>query len=222
MAEGVINGTSSEVLSAYNYLISSLNPAVGRFVNLFVVVLLILLYSMFVWKIHKIVSRKDFLKLNLHERAEETGKVTRFSSAALYFLEYLVISPFLIFFWFMAFAFFLIIFTEGLSITSILVVSAATVSAIRMTSYYNESLSRELAKLLPFNLLAASLILGQDFFSVERIISQIQEIPTLKNVILSYLIFIIIIEAVLRFFDFTFSIFGIEEEGEEIETEITD
>jgi hypothetical protein len=221
MAE-VINGAGSGILGAYNLLISSLGPVAGSFVNLFVIVLLIVLYSIFVWKLHKIISKKNLLDLNLNKyNLAEYGN-TKLVSAALYFLEYIIILPFFTFFWFMAFAVFIIIFTENLDINLVFIISAAIITSIRMTAYYNESLSREMAKLLPFNLLAASLIVGQNFFSVERIIGHLVEIPSAMNIILPYLAFIMLIEIILRFFDFTFSLFDLEYEDEEKETEIPD
>lgn len=219
MAEAVINGASSGILGAYDYLISSLNPVAGRFVNLFVIVLLILIYSISVWKLHKIISRKNIFELDL-EKNYESGRVN-LTSASLYFLEYMIILPFFVFFCFAIFAMFLIILVGNLDINTILIISAATFTSIRMAAYYNDQLARELAKLLPLNLLAASIILGSDFFSVERVITQFSGIPSAIGSIFSYLVFIIIIEATLRFFDFTFSAFGIDEGGE-IDLELKD
>ena len=220
MAEAVINGASSGILSAYNFLISSLNPVVGKFVNLFVVVLLIFIYSVSVWKLHKIISKKNIFGLNL-DKNYDGGKIS-IQSASLYFLEYIIILPFFVFFCFAIFAMFMIVLVGNLNITLILVISAAVFTSIRMAAYYNDQLARELAKLLPLNLLAASIILGNDFFSVERVIIQFASIPSVLGDIFSYLAFIIIIEIILRFFDFTFSIFGIEDESEEIDQDLRD
>ena len=220
MAEAVMNGTSSGILGAYNFLISSLNPVFGKFVNLFVIVLLIFIYSVAVWKLHKIISKKNIFGLNLDKNYEQ-GKIN-LVSGSLYFLEYLIILPFFVFACFAIFAMFLIVLVGNLDINTILIISAATFTSIRMAAYYNDQLAREIAKLLPLNLLAASIILGNNFFSVERIITQFSSIPSAMGSIFSYLAFIVIIEAVLRFFDFTFSIFGIEEENEELDLDVRD
>lgn len=86
--------------------------------------------------------------------------------------------------------------------------------SIRILSYYKENLSQEIAKLLPFNLLAVA-ILNPNTFSqtqyLEKIIENISSIPSAFGEISYYLFFIIIIELVLRFFDFIFSLFGLEE-----------
>ena len=89
--------------------------------------------------------------------------------------------------------------------------SAGIIAAIRMTSYYNEGLSRDLAKLFPFTLLAISL-LNANFFSIERILSRFQDIPTFFGEIFIYLIFIILLEIILRVVDFLFSLFKLNED----------
>jgi len=77
---------------------------------------------------------------------------------------------------------------KGLEPSLILLVSAAIIGAVRISSYYNEDLSRELAKFLPLTLLAAN------FFSNA----------------LHYLVFIVAIEILLRSFEFLISLFGLE------------
>jgi len=82
-----------------------------------------------------------------------------------------------------------------------------------MTSYiprYGEKLAKEIAKLLPFTLLAISL-LEPGFFNFERVIEQLSQIPGLFRQILNFLAFIIALEILLRFFDFLFSLMGLED-----------
>ena len=112
------------------------------------------------------------------------------------------------------FTIFLVMLTQNLEISTILIISATIIGAIRVTSYiprYGEDLAKEIAKLLPFTLLALSMI-NPGFFSVERVITHFQLIPSAFSQILVYLAFIIILEIILRFFDFIFSLFGLEEE----------
>ena len=79
-----------------------------------------------------------------------------------------------------------------------------------MTAYYKKDLSKEIAKLLPFTLLAF-FILDIVSFKFERVITHITQIPSFISSILIYLGFIILLEIVLRFFVFIFSLFGLEE-----------
>ena len=91
-----------------------------------------------------------------------------------------------------------------------LIISATVIAAIRMTCYYHEDLARDIAKLIPFTLLATSL-LNPQFFSVTRVFGLFSEMPTLFEEVGIYLFFIILLEVILRAFDFIFSLFQLEE-----------
>ena len=108
------------------------------------------------------------------------------------------------------FTLFLIFLTDNLELGALLLISAAIIAAIRMASYYHEDLSKDLAKLFPFTLLAIS-ILNPNFFSIERILNQFKEIPAFFNEIVIYLVFIIFLETILRFVDFIFSFYKLDE-----------
>ena len=82
-----------------------------------------------------------------------------------------------------------------------------------MSAYYKEDLSSNLAKLLPFTLLAV-LISKPDFFNFESLLSQFAQVPSYFSNIITYLLFIIILEIILRSFDLLFTIIGIEEPDE--------
>ena len=203
----------SVLFGSYQTVLSTLPPAFQNFVNLFLIVLLIFLYVVLIWKLHRFIAHKNIFGFNLNKYSAAGDSASqKFLNGTYYFLEYIIILPFIIFFWFAGFAFFLIIMGKGFDANTALIISAAVVAAIRMTSYYQENLSRELAKLLPLTLLSLSLI-EKSFFDVERIFSQLSQIPGLFNNITTYLIFIIILEIILRFFDLAFSIFGLDEEN---------
>lgn len=223
MAEGIGN-IAIELIGLYNDFISALPPSIAEFFNLIVLVLLVVLYSVFIWKFYRFVATKNILGLNLNKyNKSKHPLLTKILAGTLYLVEYIIILPFLIFFWFSIFTIFLIFLTENLDVHSLLIISATIIAAIRMTSYYNEDLSKDVAKLLPFTLLAIS-ILNPNFFSIERIFNHISELPKFFNQIMIYLAFIIILEIILRLFDFIFSLFNIEEipkakEKEETEEE---
>jgi hypothetical protein len=75
-----------------------------------------------------------------------------------------------------------------------------------MLAYHNEELAKDVAKIIPLTLLA-TFLLNINFFSPERILSQIKLIPGVFGSILIYLVFIIILEFVLRVLDFFISLF---------------
>lgn len=209
--EEVIGESTARVIEAYSSFMAGLPPFASSFISLFLLVLLIVAYIIFIWKLYTFMGTKNIFGLNL-TKYNKTSRpfLSKLLAGLLYFLEYIIILPFVIFFWFSVFAIFLILLSN-LEISSILIISTAIITAVRMISFYKGILAKELAKLLPFTLLAVS-ILNPTFFNVERIISQFSKIPTLFGNVIYYLAFILIIELLLRFFDFIFSLFGIEEE----------
>lgn len=219
MVKGVFENLAIEFTGLYREFIAFLPSPLGQFFNLLILVLLIVLYSIFIWKFYKFISTKNFLGLNLNRyNRSQNPMFTKLLAGAFYFLEYIIILPFLIFFWFSIFTFFLIILTATKEISQILVISAAVIAAIRMTAYYKQNVSEEIAKMLPLTLLAV-IVLNPNNFSeaqyIERILTHLSQIPDFFGQIIYYLGFMIGLEIILRFFDFIFSLFGLEEETEE-------
>ncbi|MBI4116354.1 hypothetical protein HY449_01280 [Candidatus Pacearchaeota archaeon] len=204
MAEAI--STTGELVGLYNFIISSLPPFSRAFVTLFFTVVLIFFYLILVWKFSKFISKKNIFGINLNRyNTSEHGTLGGF----FYFLEYIVILPFLVFVWFSFLAISLIILNAELDVNNVLIISAAVVAAIRMTAYYSHKMSLELAKLLPLNLLAVS-ILSPGFFEFAGIIGNIAGVANLLGNIFNYFAFIIILEGLLRFFDFAFSLLGLD------------
>ncbi len=213
--EGVLENFGTEIIKLYHEFISFLPSPLGEFFNLLVLVLLIVLYSIFIWKFYRFISTKNFFGLNLSKyNKSQNPFFTKLLTGALYFLEYIIILPFLIFFWFSIFTLFLVILTATQEVSQILIISAAIIASIRIAAYYKEGLSREIAKLFPFTLLAIT-VLNPNTFSevqyIEKIATHLSQIPSFFNQIGYYLLFIILLEIILRFFDFIFSLFGLEE-----------
>ena len=202
-----------DVAVSYESFLQSLPENVKPIVALVGVIIIIIIYSIFIWKFYQFIAKKDIIKLNLNQYNRFRHNVLiKISASLLYFLEYIIILPFLVFFWFVIFSLFLLVLIEASSETAnILLISAAVISAIRVTAYYSEDLSKDLAKVIPFTLLAIALI-TPNFFDISRFISRFGEIPSFINSVLFYLVFIIVLEVVLRILDFVFSLFlGIEE-----------
>lgn len=208
----VIETISQAANSFYNYFLSLLPERAQSFISLFFLILIIFLYAVFIWKFYRFISKKNIISLDLRQYNKSQHPVlSKMWNSLLYVLEYIIILPFLIFFWFGVFTLFLIFLTEDLPIQSILIISATIVGAVRMASYYKEDISKEIAKLLPFTLLAVSMTKA-GFFNFQRIITNIAQLPAFFNNILNYLIFIIILEIILRAFDLLFFVIGINDE----------
>ncbi len=193
----------------YNSLIGLLPPFLQKFIAFFVIALVIVFYGFVVWKFYKSISKKDILGLDLNKYNKTKHPfVTKFIAGILYLVEYILVSPFIIFLWFSVLTILLIAITESIPAGTIIIISGLMIAAIRIISYSNKNLAEDVAKIVPLTLLATSL-LNPQFFSVTRILGTFAEIPGLFGDLGIYLVFIIFLEIILRFFDFIFSIFQI-------------
>ena len=198
------------LVEAYKSIVSAAPQEFQSFISLFFVVVLMVIYAVFVWKLDRLIATKNIFSLNLNQYNTSKHK---FLTAILYFFEYIIILPIIILFTFAVFSIFLILVMQ-LDLSVILFISAAVVATVRVLTYiprYGEHLAREIAKLLAFTLLAVAL-LTPGFFDIERIISNIAKIGNLFGLILNYLLFIVILEILLRFFEFFLGLIGLKSE----------
>ncbi len=119
----------------------------------------IAIYGIFVFNFYRFLARKDIFKLDLNKYNHTKRPVARKGFASmLYVLKFLIIFPAFVFFWFIVLAFLLSIMARNQSIDSILLAAMGVVGSIRICAYYNQTLSTDLAKILPFALLGIMLI----------------------------------------------------------------
>lgn len=166
--------------------------------NIVIYTLLILVYCIFVWKFYGFLASRDIIKLNLNQyNYSEHPVLEKVAAVILYIIEYLVILPFLIVFWFSIFSILLLVLSKSQNTLQILLISAAIIASIRITSYINEDLSKDIAKILPFTVLA-QLILIYDLIDSNTILNKIITIPNLFNNIIIFIIFIFAVEFIFR------------------------
>jgi hypothetical protein len=155
-------------------------------------------YAVFIFKFYRFLARKDIFALDLsrYEKAR-----LRFIRSLLhmifYVLKYLVIFPFLAFFWFAILTVLLSFLAKNQTSETVLLISIAVVSAVRITSYYDEDLSRDLAKILPFALLGVFLV-DFSYFALPATIEILRETLGEWHTMVYYLLFVIVLEFVLR------------------------
>ena len=206
---------TDQIINAYNVIITALPDSIQTLIELFLWSLLIFVSALLIWKFYRSISKKNILGLNLNKyNKSEHPFFAKLIAGILYFLEYILILPFLIFIWFGAFTLFLVLLSKSLDVPTILKIAIVVIAAIRMTAYYKEDLSKDLAKMLPFALLAI-LITNPNFFTnFQSILQNIAKIPESFSQIGIYFIFIITLEIILRIFDFFISLFGFSEQAD--------
>lgn len=175
-----------------------INDALDLLGPVAVYILGITVYSIFVFKFYLFVASRDMFELNI---ARYAG--SRFRGAhvlyqfTFYILKYIILFPAIAFFWFAVLALILTFLSKEQYFSEILLMALATVSAIRIAAYYNEDLSRDLSKILPFAVLAIFLI-DASFFSVSESLDTLKEAEDNTENILYYLAFLVVLEFALR------------------------
>jgi len=196
-AQGIVNGIPEPYRSLFVILMYTL---------------FIVFYAVFIWKFYKFLSSKDILQLNLDQYNHSGHPILeKILAVVLYTIEYMVILPFLVLFWFAILSMFLLVLSSAEDVQQILMIAAAIIAAIRITAYIAEDLSKDVAKILPFTVLAM-FILDADLFNSEQILNRILQIPSLFTHILMFVVFIFVVEFILRMVYLIAQFFSSEEE----------
>ena len=174
----------------------SLSETIILWKPLIIFVIGVAIYSIFIFKFYRFLARKKIFELNIHEYDIHIG-LKKF----LYAVEYIILFPVVVFFWFIVMSLLLTIISVTQTIQNILFISVAFVSVVRVASYYNEKLSKDLAKLVPFALLALFLI-DASYISWNNSIFMINQLPSVWRTLVYYLFFVIFLEAFLRLVTF--------------------
>lgn len=158
----------------------------------------IVIYAMITFNFYRFLGARDLFKLDLGQYSDFEATATRnFFKVVFYVLEFVLILPIIVFFWFFIVSVILLLLSETKDVTSILVASMALVASIRIVSYYNEDLSKDLAKLMPLVLLGVFLP-DISSFSVSSAFGFLLDFRNFWSQIISYLGLVIAIEIVLR------------------------
>ncbi len=175
----------------------------------------IVIYSIFVFNFYKFLAKKNIIELNLNQYNQYSNPTAvKFFAIIFFIVEYIILLPVLTFFWFTILSILILVLAKGLEIKTILLISAALVASVRVTAYINEDLSKDLAKMLPFTLLAIA-ITTAGFFDISALISRISDIPSIFSNIPYYLLFIVAIELVMRTGEFAKNALQISKTTEE-------
>jgi hypothetical protein len=190
----------------------------GLTLNLAFLTTVIVIYSIFVFYFYRFVAKKNIIELNLNQYNQYSSPVAiKFFAVIFYIIEYIVLLPILTFFWFAILSILTLVLAKDLPVNTVLILAAALVASIRVTSYVKEDLAKDLAKMLPLTLLAIA-ITTTGFFDLSLFVERIKEIPSLFSNIPHYLFFIIGIELIMRLADSVTSLFQSEEETTKEET----
>lgn len=191
---------SMELLQSNTY-VQQVTGLIGTtYIQLLLMTFGLFLYGFFVWKFYRTLSKRDLFKLDLDKYnipGVEGAVWFKIGDTIGYIFKYLIVFPIYISFWFVALSLVLFILAEEILTEHVILISIVVIAAVRMTSYFNEDLASDIAKLVPLALLAV-LLTDPTFFSVDKFIERVIQIPSVIGLMLDSLIFSISLEWTLR------------------------
>lgn len=160
----------------------------SAFIPIFYLAIAIAIYAIVIWHFYRFISRRDFFEFsgNTHP-------------GAVAFLSYFFLFPFVAIVFFIGLSLMLIFLTKSFDICALLSTSFGVIIAIRIAAYYNENMAQDVAKLLPLALLGVVLV-DPSYFNLEDILDKIYALPDAFILCIQLLLFIIVIEWILRIF----------------------
>jgi hypothetical protein len=170
----------------------------------------IVVYGVLIFQFYRFVAKRDVFGFDIEKYKRESESLSsRIFNSLLGVLKYGAIFPFFVFIWFAGFSVLLFFMAKNIGTPEILKISVAFVTAIRIASYYNGDLSKDMAKLIPFALLGVALI-EPNFFSLELVKQRIDEISFFVTEIATYFSFIVVVEWLMRILlSIKFLLFGV-------------
>jgi len=207
------------IMGFFQNLANSIPENQKLFVSLVLYTIFIVIYAIFIWKFYRFLAEREIIKLNLRQyNYSKNPGWEKFLATFLTTIEYVIILPFLVFFWFAVFSIFLLLLSKSQSAEQILLITAAIIASTRVTAYISENLSRDLAKIFPFTVLALFL-LDPQFFNFSSLFNKVVQIPQLFSNILVFIVFIFGVELLLRIiYSISMFIYSREEEAVEVES----
>ena len=156
------------------------------------------IYAILIFNLYRFMSRRDIFNLDF-SRYEESGHLFLRKSVhvSIYVCKYLLIFPLFAFFWFGVLVVMVAFLSKTKEVEDLLLIAMAVLMSVRVTSYYTEDLSRDIAKMLPFALLGIFLI-DLRYFDFSTSTELLNRVGTEWKSIFYYWVFVVLLEFVLR------------------------
>jgi hypothetical protein len=157
-------------------------------------VIAMVVYSVLVFHFYRFLARRDIVTFNV-DRYKDAGD--RLITGILSFLQTVILSPIVLLVWFAALAAIMSLLGRNQTTDTVLLISVALISTVRVAAYYNEDLSKDIAKMLPFALLGIYLV-DQSYFDIKVSLALFEDIPNQLHSLVYYLAFVFALEVLLR------------------------
>ena len=156
------------------------------------------IYAILIFNLYRFMSRRDIFNLDF-SRFEESKQpvLSKTLHFIFYVAKYLLIFPLFAFAWFGVLVVMVAFLSKTKEVEDLLLIAMAVLASVRVTSYYTEELSRDIAKMLPFALLGIFLI-DLRYFDVDTSLELLDRVGAEWRSIFYYWLFIVLLEFVLR------------------------
>lgn len=155
------------------------------------------IYGIFVYHFYRFISKRDLFnwekKISNVIYTAAGKKASAVPRIIGFIITKLFVFPIVIFIWFTVYSLFMFFLAQKIEQETVFLFSSALIIAVRIAAYYSEDLARDLAKLLPFNLLALFL-LNPVFFSIDDIVTRIGQMPHFILQITAFIIVAMVVE----------------------------
>ena len=174
----------------------------GSGITFLLFVIGIAIYALFVWYFYRYISKRDLFPKFFYilEKEEKSTKTKLVIFAGIYIFSF----PIIIFLWFTVLAFFVYMIAEEMPMYLAIFVSMSIIAVVRILAYYREEAAKEIAKMIPYAILAfflTSAAVYQDpHFFTEKDIGSIpsQFVESLEGIVFAVI--------VVTIFEFSFRI----------------
>ncbi len=164
----------------------------GSAITFLLFVIGIAIYSLFVWYFYRYISKRDIFPKFFYilEREKTSSNVKKAIFAVIYIFSF----PIIIFLWFTVLAFFVYLIGEGMPMFLAIFVSMAIIAVVRILAYYREDASKEIAKMIPYAILAffltSAAVYEDPHFFTEKDIGSIpsQFMDNLEGIVLAVVV----------------------------------
>lgn len=158
----------------------------------------IVIYGIVIWHFYRKYARRDIFGAKYEEGDTSLkARIKNLFSGFSQLIKYIVLFPVISFVWFVVLAISIFVMSQSLSFETVIMVSAAIVTAIRITAYYSEDLSKDIAKLIPFAILGY-FITSPTFFDISILMGKLNAVPEFSTKLIVFFVFIVALEWILH------------------------
>ena len=156
------------------------------------------IYAILIFNLYRFMSRRDIFNLDFSKHEKSRHPVLRKTLHFIFYVaKYLLIFPLFAFLWFGVLVVMVAFLSKTKEVEDLLLIAMAVLTSVRVTSYYTEDLSRDIAKMLPFALLGIFLI-DFRYFDFNASAELLNRAGDQWDSIFYYWVFVVLLEFVLR------------------------